>query len=92
MDIKLEMKKLGQRAKDASAELASASANQKQKALENAANCIWDKRKDILSENNNDLIFAKDKDLSDAMIDRLLLDETRIQAMVDGLQFYCCPK
>ncbi|MDA8914377.1 glutamate-5-semialdehyde dehydrogenase [Amylibacter sp.] len=86
MDIKLEMKKLGQRAKDASAELASASANQKQKALENAANCIWDKRKDILSENNNDLIFTKDKDLSDAMIDRLLLDETRIQAMVDGLQ------
>ena len=86
MDIKLEMKKLGQRAKDASSELASASANQKQKALENAANCIWDKRKDILSENNNDLIFAKDKDLSDAMIDRLLLDETRIQAMVDGLQ------
>tara|TARA_B110000908_G_scaffold19763_1_gene22295 strand:- start:3961 stop:5214 length:1254 start_codon:yes stop_codon:yes gene_type:complete len=86
MDIKLEMKKLGQRAKDASAELASASANQKQKALENAANYIWDKRKDILSENNNDLIFAKDKDLSDAMIDRLLLDETRIQAMVDGLQ------
>ncbi|MDB4079897.1 glutamate-5-semialdehyde dehydrogenase [Amylibacter sp.] len=86
MDIKLEMKKLGQRAKDASAELASASASQKQKALENAANCIWDKRKDILSENNNDLIFAKDKDLSDAMIDRLLLDETRIQAMVDGLQ------
>ena len=86
MDIKLEMKKLGQRAKDASAELVSASANQKQKALENAANCIWDKRKDILSENNNDLIFAKDKDLSDAMIDRLLLDETRIQAMVDGLQ------
>ncbi|MDB4235768.1 glutamate-5-semialdehyde dehydrogenase [bacterium] len=86
MDIKLEMKKLGQRAKDASAELASASANQKQKALENAANCIWDKRKVILSENNNDLIFAKDKDLSDAMIDRLFLDETRIQAMVDGLQ------
>ncbi|MDC1269585.1 glutamate-5-semialdehyde dehydrogenase [Amylibacter sp.] len=86
MDIKIEMKKLGQRAKDASAELASASPNQKQKALENAANCIWDKRKVILSENNNDLIFAKDKDLSDAMIDRLLLDETRIQAMVDGLQ------
>ena len=86
MDIKLEMKKFGQRAKDASAELASASANQKQKALENAANCIWDKRKDILSDNKNDLIFAKDKDLSDAMIDRLLLDETRIQAMVDGLQ------
>ena len=86
MDIKIEMKKLGQRAKDASEELAAASANQKQKALENAANCIWDKRKDILSENNNDLIFTKDKDLSDAMIDRLLLDETRIQAMVDGLQ------
>lgn len=86
MDIQLEMKKIGQKAKDASAELASAGASQKQKALENAANFIWDKRKDILFENNNDLNFAKNKNLSDAMIDRLLLDERRIQAMVDGLE------
>ena len=35
MDIELEMKKIGQNAKDASMILACASADQKQKALEN---------------------------------------------------------
>ena len=78
MDIELEMKKIGQNAKDASMILACASAEQKQKALENAA--------DILIENNNDLKLAREKNLSSAMIDRLLLDEDRIKSIVDGLR------
>ena len=78
MDIELEMKKIGQNAKDASMILACASADQKQKALENAA--------DILIENNNDLKLAREKNLSSAMIDRLLLDEDRIKSIVDGLR------
>ena len=44
MDIELEMKKIGQNAKDASMILACASADQKQKALENAADIIWEKK------------------------------------------------
>ena len=86
MDIELEMKKIGQNAKDASMILACASADQKQKALENAADIIWEKKEDILIENNNDLKLAREKNLSSAMIDRLLLDEDRIQSIVDGLR------
>ncbi|MDB3876118.1 glutamate-5-semialdehyde dehydrogenase, partial [Amylibacter sp.] len=86
MDIELEMKKIGQNAKDASMILACASAVQKQKALENAADIIWEKKEDILIENNNDLKLAREKNLSSAMIDRLLLDEDRIKSIVDGLR------
>jgi len=86
MDIQLEMKKIGQNAKAASEELACASADQKQKALENAAEIIWEKRQDILVENHSDLKLAKEKNLSSAMIDRLLLDEIRIKSIVDGLR------
>jgi len=66
--------------------LACASADQKQKALENAADIIWEKKEDILIENNNDLKLAREKNLSSAMIDRLLLDEDRIKSIVDGLR------
>ena len=86
MDIELEMKKIGQNAKDASMILACASAVQKQKALENAADIIWEKKEIILIENNNDLKLAREKNLSSAMIDRLLLDENRIKSIVDGLR------
>jgi len=86
MDIELEMKKIGQNAKDASMILACASADQKQKALENDADIIWEKKEDILIENNNDLKLAREKNLSSAMIDRLLLDENRIKSIVDGLR------
>ena len=86
MDIELEMKRIGQNAKDASTILACASADQKQKALENAADIIWKKKEIILIENNNDLKLAREKNLSSAMIDRLLLDEDRIKSIVDGLR------
>jgi len=44
------------------------------------------KKEDILIENNNDLKLAREKNLSSAMIDRLLLDENRIKSIVDGLR------
>ncbi len=44
------------------------------------------KKKIILIENNNDLKLAREKNLSSAMIDRLLLDEDRIKSIVDGLR------
>ncbi len=45
-----------------------------------------EKKEDILIENNNDLKLAREKNLSSAMIDRLLLDENRIKSIVDGLR------
>jgi glutamate-5-semialdehyde dehydrogenase len=80
------MQDIGARAKRAAAELAFAPAEHKQAALEAAADAVWARRADIIAANVKDLAFGRDKGLTDAMMDRLLLDETRIQGIVDGLR------
>lgn len=77
---------IGARAKAAAAELASATAQAKRAALNAAADAVWAVRADILAANAKDMDFGRDKGLSDAMMDRLMLDEPRIQGMVDGLR------
>lgn len=77
---------IGGRAKAAAAELASATAQAKRAALNAAADAVWAARADILAANAKDMDFGRDKGLSDAMMDRLMLDEPRIQGMVDGLR------
>ena len=86
MDIQAEMKKIGQQAKAASAELAFASGAVKQQALENAADAVWAARGDIIAANADDMDYGREKGLSPAMMDRLMLDEDRIQGIVDGLR------
>lgn len=80
------MAEIGARAKTAAAELASASAERKHAALIGAAEAVWQNRRDILEANAKDLDFGREKGLSDAMMDRLMLNEERIQGMVDGLR------
>lgn len=80
------MADIGVRAKAAAAGLAVASAERKHAALISAAENMWKNREAILAANAEDLIFGRDKGLSDAMMDRLMLDESRIQSMVDGLR------
>ncbi|MEW2916231.1 glutamate-5-semialdehyde dehydrogenase [Ruegeria sp. ANG10] len=80
------MADLGKRAKKASAELAFASAERKHAALIAAADAVWANRADIIEANKKDLEFGREKGLSPAMMDRLMLDEARIQGMVDGLR------
>ena len=77
---------IGQHAKKAAATLATASAERKHAALIGAAEALWKARADILEANAQDLVFGRDKGLSDAMMDRLMLDEARIQGMIDGLR------
>jgi glutamate-5-semialdehyde dehydrogenase len=85
-DIPALMQDIGARAKAAAAELAFAPAPAKQKALEAAADAVWARRGEIIEANAKDLEFGRNKGLSDAMMDRLLLDEPRIQGIVDGLR------
>ncbi|MFC6638211.1 glutamate-5-semialdehyde dehydrogenase [Sulfitobacter sp. JBTF-M27] len=80
------MADIGRRAKAAAATLASASAERKHAALISAADAVWKNREDILQANAKDLVYGRDKGLSDAMMDRLMLNEERIQGMVDGLR------
>ncbi|NBD31152.1 MAG: glutamate-5-semialdehyde dehydrogenase [Alphaproteobacteria bacterium] len=85
-EIHTMMTELGRNAKAAAAELAYAPAEAKRAALEAAADAIWSARADILAANEKDLAFGRDKGLSPAMMDRLMLDEARIAGICDGLR------
>ncbi len=80
------MAAMGRAAKDAAAILATATAERKHAALIAASEHVWKDRATILTANAKDLAFGRDKGLSDAMMDRLMLDEDRIRGIVDGLR------
>lgn len=86
MDVKREMTRIGQAAREASAVLATASAERKHAALIGAAEAVWLRRSDILEANAKDMDYGREKGLSGAMLDRLLLDEDRVRGIVDGLR------
>jgi glutamate-5-semialdehyde dehydrogenase len=79
------MQGLGQAAHAAAATLARASADQRTDALNHAAGAIRAARGTVVEANRRDLQSAHDKQLSPAMIDRLMLDDERIEAMASGL-------
>ena len=80
------MAEIGAKARAAAAELAYASPERKYAALIGASHEIWNRRQDILDANCEDLVYAEEKGLSAAMIDRLTLDEGRIRGIVDALR------
>ncbi|MGH1578772.1 glutamate-5-semialdehyde dehydrogenase [Planktotalea sp.] len=80
------MADIGAKAKAASAILASATAERKHAALIGAAEAVWRTRDEIIEANKLDLEYGREKGLSDAMMDRLMLDEERIQGIVNGLR------
>ncbi|WP_066701550.1 glutamate-5-semialdehyde dehydrogenase [Celeribacter ethanolicus] len=92
IDVKQMMKELGQRAKAAARELATASGEAKEQALLAAAEALWEARAEIIEANEKDLAFGREKGLTDAMMDRLKLDEARIQGMIDGLKAIAAQK
>ncbi len=77
---------MGRAARAAAVELAYASSERKYAALVSAAHFVWEGRQAILDANYEDLGYAEEKGLSAAMLDRLMLDERRIHAIVDGLR------
>ena len=83
--IDFMMQKIGQQAKDAASRLAYASADEKRQALRVAADHVWARRDYIIAENGKDLKYGRDKCISEAMMDRLMVNEERIATMRDGL-------
>ena len=86
MNIPDLMADIGTRAKAAGKTLASATAQAKTAALNAAGDAVWAARDDIIAANAKDMAYGRDKGLSAAMLDRLMLDDDRIQGMVDGLR------
>ncbi|MFV0472970.1 MAG: glutamate-5-semialdehyde dehydrogenase, partial [Pikeienuella sp.] len=80
------MAEIGARARAAAAALAFAPAEAKRAALEAAAEAVEARAAGIKAANAMDMAFAREKGLSDAMLDRLLLTPERIGAMAAGLR------
>ena len=85
-DIAGLMAGIGERAKAAAAELAFAPAAAKRRALEAAADAIETEMAQILVANEKDMEFGRDKGLSPAMLDRLMLDMARVEGIAGGLR------
>lgn len=83
------MQDIGRRARVAARLLAEAKNEQKDMALAGAAIRLREQAKYIIAENHKDLEFAREKGLNAAMLDRLKLDEKRIEAMAVGLETIC---
>jgi len=77
---------IGQKAKTASAELALAPTDQKNQALLIAARVLRDTKEAIKTANKRDMDIATGRGLSGAMLDRLMLDDERIESMASGLE------
>lgn len=77
---------LGKNAKEASYDLGIASTTEKNNALELMAKALLNNKEEIINENKKDLDVAVQKGISKAMLDRLALNEERIEGMAKGLR------
>ena len=80
------MAEIGATARAAAAELATAPAETRARALDRAAKALETRTDEILAANAEDLAHARDKGLSAAMIDRLTLDRARVTAIAESLR------
>lgn len=76
---------LGKNAKAAEAAISSASASLKNSALAAISKALTENTGVIIAENAKDLQAAKENGMSEAMQDRLRLDEKRIMGMAKGV-------
>jgi glutamate-5-semialdehyde dehydrogenase len=84
-EITNDMQQLGQRARAASRQMASAATAQKNAALTTLAGLIDQHRAELAAANAKDVAKAKTAGHDAAFIDRLTLTEKSIQAMMDGI-------
>ena len=85
VELAAQMCVLGVAARDAARSLREASAQAKNKALAAAAAAIRSHAPQIKSANAEDMARARDEGLSKPMLDRLMLDDGRIEAMAKGV-------
>ncbi|HAS6176017.1 TPA: glutamate-5-semialdehyde dehydrogenase [Vibrio vulnificus] len=85
-DNKVDLITLGKAAKDAAFQLATASTAQKNKALAIIADELEANAADILAANSKDIELGRQAGLSEAMLDRLLLNESRLNGIANDVR------
>ena len=77
---------IGKRVKNASAEIAVASTDDKNKILKAIANALRENCDEILKANAIDLENGRNNGMSEALLDRLMLNEDRVEGMAKGVE------
>jgi len=86
VDIKEYMQTLGQQARKAGREISRTESGKKNLALLKIAEAIENSHELLIAENRKDLDAGKSNGLDAALLDRLELKSSGIQAMVEGLK------
>jgi glutamate-5-semialdehyde dehydrogenase len=84
--LKTDMEALGAAARAAARALREATSEQKNKALQAGANAIRASHDAIAAANAADIAAARENDLAAPMVERLLLNDARIEAMARGVE------
>ena len=82
----MQIEAMCQQAKSASRQLALVSTAEKNAALQRIADQIWAERAAILAANQADLEAGQASGLSPALLDRLMLNEKRLEGIVADLR------
>ncbi len=86
MEIQTEISAMGERAVTASRVLASLSARRKNVILQAMADELDARGADIKAANEEDMQNARQSGLSEAMLDRLKISDSRLAAMIKGVR------
>ena len=80
-----ELAAKGEKARAAARKLARLSTGVKDLALSNIADALKSREAEILSANARDIQVGRDKGLSEALLDRLLLNTSRLESMAEDV-------
>ena len=80
------IEEMGMLAKEASYKTSEMTTGEKNAVLLNAAQALLDNMESVLAANKADVDAAIAKGITGALIDRLTLNESRIEGMADGLR------
>lgn len=86
MDVREYMQNLGRSVRDASRVIATATTGQKNQALLNIAYLLEESREDIKEANAIDMENGAKNGLDSALLDRLEINDARIDGMIEGLK------
>jgi glutamate-5-semialdehyde dehydrogenase len=81
-----ELNLKGEKARKVSYVLAKLSSTDKSKAIEKAADFLIQYNKKIIDANRKDLVAAENNGIKGSLLDRLMLDESRIKGIAEGLR------
>ena len=86
MTLEADVRELALLARQASVKLAVATAEERNRALLAMADALQARAAEIVAANQQDMAAARAAGTSEALLDRLMLDEPRVNAMADGFR------